>query len=47
MWPITGSIADRYAASGGTGYLVMRGSQEKRYKTIIQIVPPSGPVRLP
>ena len=42
-----GVLVKDYAASGGTGYLVMRGAQEKRYKTIIQIVPPSGPVRLP
>jgi hypothetical protein len=42
-----GVLVKDYAATGGTGYLVVRGTQEKRYKTIIQIVPPSGPVRLP
>ena len=40
-----GILVKDYAWNGSAGYLALRGPQEKRYKTIIQIVPPSGPVR--
>jgi len=38
-------VVKDYGWAGSTGYLFVDGTKEKRYKTIIQIVPPIGPVK--
>jgi hypothetical protein len=38
-------VVKDYTWNGSAGYLFVDGSKEKRFKTVIQIVPPGDPIR--
>lgn len=38
-------VVKDYAWGESTGYLFVSGTTQKRYRTIIQIVPPAGPIK--